>query len=390
MRGRIAETQPGPSVVKSQEPYEVNGRPGVPAHANEPEPRSVADPLAALADELDGRDAANPLQVLSYELDGPSRPVARAAPTPTGFPADPGVPPGHRRAGRRRLQMTLAALLALACAAAAVATIRAFVASSRDQFPGVIQPTQAISLDFSEPGYLSSVRPSPGDHVRAGEVLARLNPVGAHALKLAAQAATAAVASAEQQLAVAEHSVTGLPAVRLAGVVRAKAELATDQARVAQAKSVLDQAAIRSPVNGVVTDVSGAVGDLVGPSGVQIDGIGQPTQPTQAPILSLFAPASRRTAATNRDTASPLIQLAAGPTEMAAQVPESAVRAMRPGREAKVTVLALGASFRARLLRVVPDPVQANGGVTYEVLFVLQQPNPQVLPGMSADVTLSR
>ena len=75
---------------------------------------------------------------------------------------------------------------------------------------------------------------------------------------------------------------------------------------------------------------------------------------------------------------------------MDAQVPESAVGQMSPGRQATVTVPALGASFAARLLRVVPDPVQANGNVSYEVLFVLQHPSPHVLPGMSADVTVGR
>ena len=42
---------------------------------------------------------------------------------------------------------------------------------------------------------------------------------------------------------------------------------------------------------------------------------------------------------------------------------------MRPGRRATVTVPALGASLSARLLRVVPDPVQTVGGVSYGVLF---------------------
>ena len=254
----------------------------------------------------------------------------------------------------------------------------------------MIEPTQAVSLDFSEPGYLSSLGVHPGDRVRAGEILARLDVVGAHAVEMAAQAATAAIAADEQDLAVVEQAFISPPAEKLVSVQRAKATVASDQARLAQARGVLDQATIRSPVNGLVVNVSGAVGDLVGADGVQTDGTAQPSQLAQTPYLSLFSQATDHSTATNRNTTNPLIQLAAGPTEMEAQVPESAVRQMRSGRQATVTVPALGASFSARLLRVVPDPVQADGHVSYEVLFILQRPSPQVLPGMSADVTVGR
>lgn len=284
-------------------------------------------------------------------------------------------------------------LLALVCAAAAVVSIRAFVAASANEFPGVIQPAQAISLDFSQIGYLADLRAFPGDHVRAGEVLGHLNLVGSHALHLAAQAATAAVAAAQQDLAVAEQTVTEPPVVRLAAIRRATAAAAADQARVAQANAILEQATMRSPVNGLVVNVNGTTGDLVGPDGVQIDGTGQPSQPAQlaqTPSVSPFSSAARHSTTADRSLAGPLIQLAAGPTEMAAQVPESAVNGMRTGRRATVTVPALGASFSARLLRVVPDPVQVNGDVSYEVLFMLQRPSTRVLPGMSADVSLGK
>ncbi len=357
-----------------EESTQTNGRPAVAAHPDVREPPSSPDPLSMLSNELEQLD----------------RPMRVALPDETGSSADTAWPPTPRRPRRRRVQVTSTVVLALVCAGAAVVSIRAFVAASPEGFPGVLQPAQAISLNFSELGYLSSLRAHPGDRVRAGEILARLNPVGAHALALEAQAATAAVAADQQDLVVAEQAVIGPPAVRLAGVRRAKAQLAADQARVAQPRAILDQAAIRSPVNGLVVNVSGAMGELVGPNGVQIDGTDQPQPVTQAPSLSLFSPASRQTVVANRNTTSPLIQVAAGPTEMQAQVPESAVGGMRYGRAATVTVPALRASFRARLLRVVPDPAQTSGDVSYEVVFVLQHPSPQALPGMSANVTLGR
>lgn len=388
MRGGIGDTRDDSVLVESTNEASRSSpltRPSDERHA-----RNGADPLAALSDELEERQATDPAPALSLELDEANPPVRPAAATANGSLAEPVAPPAHRGADRGRLQIVSAAMLALACAAAAVVTVRAFVAASGDDFPGVIQPSQTISLDFSEGGYLSSVSVHPGDHVRPGEILARMNPVGAHALKLAGQAADAAVAADEQQLTVAQHAVTGVPAVRLATVRRARAQLAADQARVAQVKAMLDQGVIRSPVDGVVTDVSGAVGELVGPTGVQTDGTDQSSQLAQTPSVSLFSQAFRHPAAAARNAASTLIQLAAGPTEMGAQVPESAVRGMRTGRQATVTVPALGARFSARLLRVVPDPVQANGDVSYEVLFVVQRPSPRILPGMSADVTLGR
>jgi multidrug efflux pump subunit AcrA (membrane-fusion protein) len=286
--------------------------------------------------------------------------------------------------------MMFAALLALVCIAAAVISIRTFVLASSNRFAGVIQPAQSISLDFSAVGHLSILTVHPGDHVRAGEILARADLVGTSAVDLAAQAANAAVLADQQDLAVAKQDFTVLPVVRLARIRRAAAQLAADQARLAEARAVLDQATIRSPASGLVVNVNGAVGDLVGPDGVQIDGSAQPPQMAQTPDVSLFPQASQHSAQTTRDGTDPLIQVAAGPTEVAAQVPESAMRQMRPGQRATVTVPALGASFAARLVRVVPDPVQVNGDVSYQVMFVLQRPSLQVLPGMSADVILPR
>lgn len=360
--------------AEPEEPRQPNGRSGLASQPGERELPSTPDPLAMLSDELEQLD----------------RPMRVALPDETGSSADTAWLPAPRRPRRRRVQVTSTVVLALVCAGAAVVSVRAFVAASSRGFPGVLQPAQAISLNFSELGYLSSLRAHPGDRVRAGEILARLNPVGARALTLEAQAAAAAVAADQQDLVVARQAVIGSPAARLAGVRRATAQLAADQARVAQPRAILDQAAIRSPVNGLVVNVSGATGELVGPNGVQMDGTDQPQPVTQTPSLSLFSPASRQTVATNRNITSPLIQVAAGPTEMQAQVPESAVRGMRYGRVATVTVPALRARFRARLLRVVPDPVQTNAGVSYEVVFVLLHPSPQVLPGMSANVTLGR
>lgn len=316
--------------------------------------------------------------------------LSPVAPAPDRSQPPPPASRPHPSRGRR-LQLTVSVLLALIAIAAAVLSIRAFVGASANQYPGVIQPTQAISLNFSQVGYLSSLTAQPGDHVRAGQVLARLGVIGARAIGLTAQAAAAAVVADKQDLTVAEQAVNSLPAVKLAGVRRAKAHLAADEARLAQAQLALDQSTITAPASGLILSVNGAVGDLVGPNGLQIDGSSQPSQlAQQIPTVSPFSQAPQHSTTANHVSNGPLIQLAAGSPEMAAQVPESAMKDMRPGRQATVDVPALGSSFGARLVRVVPAPVQQNGQVYYQVLFALQRPSGQVLPGMSADVTLGR
>jgi multidrug efflux pump subunit AcrA (membrane-fusion protein) len=334
--------------------------------------------------ELNGSGSAESDRLKESNGSTPSFAPIGSASVARPVSSSPGGPARHR--GR---QMTLTVLLALACAAGAVLSVRAFVLTSTNRFPAVIQPTQALSLDFPELGHLSSLSVRPGDHVRVGEILARLDPVGAHAEVLAATAAVAAVAADRETLTATRQDVTAQAAVEQASVARAKARLAADQARLAQAQLALEQATIRSPVNGLVMNVSGEVGDLVGPVGVQMAGSAQPIV-AQTPAFSPFPQASQRSATATRGATTPLIQLAAGPIRVEAQVSESAVGGLRPGRRATVTVPALGASLGARLLRVVPDPVQTAGGVSYGVLFNLLRPSPQVLPGMSADVTLGR
>ncbi len=339
--------------------------------------------------ELHAPDLAKPGR-LKWS-NGSARPVAPDATAPAAARVFPAIP----RLGPRGRRLALVAVLALACVVAAVLSVRMFILASADRFSAVIQPTQALSLDFPELGHLSSLSVSPGDHVRAGEILAHLDPIEVNADVLAAVEATVAV---DQQALTAANQAASTTAPQFnaqaaqdqAQVYRAKAQLSADQARLAQVQVVLAQATIRSPVNGVVTNVSGAVGELVGPVGVQTTGSAQPPLLAQTPGFSLFPPASQRSATANRGTTSPLIRLAAGPTQVQAQVPESAVGHMRPGRRATVTVPALGASFAAVLLRVVPDPVQADGGVSYKVLFVLRKSSSRLLPGMSADVTLGR
>ena len=320
----------------------------------------------------------------------PSTPAEPNASTPPAPPTAPS-PPSHRPPRGR--QIALATVLAIACVAAAVLSVRAFVLASTNRFAGVIQPAQSVSLNFAEIGHLSVLNVSPGDHVKAGQVLARLDPLGAHAAALAASAAQAATAADQEALTAEHQNATAPAAVKQARVGRTMAQLVADRAQLAQIRVALGEAAIRSPVNGMVTNVSGAVGDLVGPVGVQgASGGSQPPQPaqTQAPSVSLFSQTPQRSATASRDTAAPLIQLAAGPMQAEAQLPESAVKQLRPGRGATVTVPALGTRSSARLLRVLPDPVQIDGNVSYGVLFSLRRTSAQVLPGMSADVTLDR
>jgi macrolide-specific efflux system membrane fusion protein len=318
-----------------------------------------------------------------------SAPEAPALP-PEPAPADPHPVFEQRpRSGARRGIAT--AVLAVACIAAAALTLHLLLAS-QDDFPAVIQPGQLISLNFPRAGSLTALAVNPGDHVTAGQVLARLNASSDAAAVSSAQAAVGtdkqelAAARAQAAAAAARAKAGGQPGSAPVDVGLASARLTQDNALLAQAQLALGQDTIRSPIAGIVVSVGGAVGDLVGPDGVQSSGGAAPIT-TQSSHFSLF-PQSPSSPTGVRPTTNALVEVAGGPVQAEAQIPESAIAGLRPGRRAIVSVPALGTRYGAQLLRVVPNPVQVDSTVSYEALFALSGATSSLLPGMSADLAL--
>jgi RND family efflux transporter MFP subunit len=255
----------------------------------------------------------------------------------------------------RRLALSAAALLALACgerarspapaaAAPAAAPLRPAAArlvepervrhASRIASTGTLKARQSSPLAMSVPGTLLRVAVKRGQEVREGTLLASLDDAVAAAARRQAEAA---VAAARAQLALAEDGLARAKRIRDAEGVseaqlfeaRSRRDLAA--AGLAAAEAQLEQAAVhlahhhlRAPFAGVVTRVPDGVGITVAPG---------------VPVVSL---ASTR-------------QLVLDTTLTQAEAAE-----IRPGAKVSVTVPATGARTADATVEVVVPAVDAE------------------------------
>ncbi|NUP53593.1 MAG: biotin/lipoyl-binding protein [Catenulispora sp.] len=196
----------------------------------------------------------------------------------------------------------------------------------------------------------------------------------------------AILTAAEQKVSAAAQPLTA------AVIAQDKARLATAQAQVATDEQAVRNATLTAPADGVVADTRGAVGDLAGPEGVHAYGgpAAQPgTQADQQPGFQLFVPNSNGGTGTGPTSAyQPLLTLYAGPLNVTAQVPEQNMAAVHSGAHAKLNVTATGTSAVGTIGEVTLDPARVPGTTTYyDVLITLDSP-PQLLAGMTVDVSL--
>ncbi len=127
---------------------------------------------------------------------------------------------------------------------------------------GYTQPSAEIHVAFPETGVLREVNVVEGESVARGQVLARLDT--------AVLEAEAEMARAQEELAT--RRLKTLEGIGESGRVspdelaRARAEAAIEQARVKRVLAQIDNRVLRSPVDGVVTEVRREVGESVGPA----------------------------------------------------------------------------------------------------------------------------
>ncbi len=149
------------------------------------------------------------------------------------------------------------------------------------RYSAVIEPETRLDLAFRAGGYVASLatvggRPiEDGDRVTAGSVLATVKPEDYQARVGQAQSqladATAARAAATQALARAE-ALYAARSLTKPELDQAKAAVESIEAKIAGARSLVDQAqlskddtALRTPMSGVVLKRLVEVGSLVGP-----------------------------------------------------------------------------------------------------------------------------
>ena len=120
---------------------------------------------------------------------------------------------------------------------------------------GTITPKRQEDLSFAVSGEVTSVRVEAGDHVKKGEVLARLD---SSTLLAKRNAARSSVEAAETQLEEDEDDASD------SQLAADEASLAAARAQLAEAQKSLEDATLRSPIKGTVSAVNLSVGEQAG------------------------------------------------------------------------------------------------------------------------------
>jgi len=195
-----------------------------------------------------------------------------------------GSPTARKVHGRK--QMAFGALVAVAALTAAAITLHNLYFGPASTFAGAIEPARQIDLNFTQAGVLASVAVHPGDHVKAGQVLATEDQsVAQHQL----DAANATLTADQVNLTFLQNpSLNGAQRQQLGlEVQKAQADLAAAQQGVADASSVAAasiaaaQGAVRSAQAVLTADKQQFASACPG-------GVTPPSDPSVTGAVSLF------------------------------------------------------------------------------------------------------
>lgn len=232
---------------------------------------------------------------------------------------------------------------------------------------GTLQPLVSANVGSTVSGPVTEVLVDFNSQVRAGQVLARLDPTPFQQRIVQAQAS---LAQQQAQLAVAESDYQryvllqqrGFASAQLMAQQRAardtaRAAVSQAAAQVAAARTDLDRSVIRSPIDGVVVDR-------------QVN-VGQPV-------------ASSLQAATLFVIAQDLSRLQANIT-----VDEADIGEVQEGQAVRFTVDAFpDREFEGRVSQVRQQGVAESGVVSYTVVVEADNPGRSLLPGMTANAEI--
>ncbi|HRP10493.1 MAG TPA: efflux RND transporter periplasmic adaptor subunit [Terricaulis sp.] len=232
---------------------------------------------------------------------------------------------------------------------------------------GTLQPLVSANVGSTVSGPVRDVLVDFNSQVRAGQVLARLDPTPFQQRIVQAQAS---LAQAQAQAAVADSDYQryvllqqrGFASEQLMAQQRAardtaRAAVAQAAAQVATARTDLERSVITSPIDGVVVDRQVNVGQSVAAS-------------LQAPTLFIIA--------------QDLSRLQANIT-----VDEADIGEVREGMDVRFTVDAFpDRQFEGRVSQVRQQGVAESGVVSYTVVVEADNPGRQLLPGMTANAEI--
>jgi HlyD family secretion protein len=244
---------------------------------------------------------------------------------------------------------------------------------------GTLNPVKSSAMGFKNDDTIIAINVGPGDHVKAGQVLAEQDPTS---LKTALQQAQSAV---EQDLISVQSAELNLESNRItlerqqklyeAGAIpasdldaaqnnykkselelaTAKAKLANDQIKVDQARSDLSGAILVAPFDGIIGEVNGQVG--------QINGINSST--------------------------STLLNILSEDLQISALINEADISQVKVGQDVQFTTTSLNnKTFSGQVLRITPQAQTVSNIQYYPVLISCNDPEHQLLAGMSVSVNI--
>jgi membrane fusion protein, macrolide-specific efflux system len=290
---------------------------------------------------------------------------------------------------------------------------------------GTIESAETAGASFTTSGTVTDVLVEVGDHVRQGQILAKVDDAGAQAdfESAAANASSAAagvtsaqagvsssqsgitsaqatlsaaqenlrelrqsgeatdaqiaeaeaqVASARSQLQQAQASVTSANAQ----VAQAQASLTSANAQVEQAQESLSDAVLRAPIGGTVVEVNGTVGQSSSTTGASSD-----------------ATSETDTSSTSSDTSGFIVISQTNHLQVAANFSETDTVQIRVGQRATVTLNALpDVQLEGRVTAIEETSTTVNQVVNYGVTIELQDVPRAVRVGQTvvAEVTTGR
>ena len=249
------------------------------------------------------------------------------------------------------------------------------------QSTGQVKPVTEVEVGAQVSGRVVKVNVDFNDEVKAGDVLAEIDPtlfsaqIDSSAAQLAAANAAVTRAGANvdtaktrldrtRQLTAAGvgsqadlDAAQGAYDVAVADVSSAKAQVAQIGAQLRSSKTNLDYTRIISPINGVVINRTIDPGQTVAAS-------------FQAPVLFNLAQDLRR-------------------MRVFADIDEADVGRLKEGMGADITVDAFAAeTFGGKVSQVRYSPVTTAGVVTYSAVIDVDNPALKLRPGMTATVSI--
>lgn len=244
---------------------------------------------------------------------------------------------------------------------------------------GHLDASARVQVSSKIAGHLAEIKVAPGDTVKRGQLLARLDDraseIGVRSAGSTLQASVWRVAEAktahESALAELERvqrlAARGLASATDVDNAKAVASRAEAQLKAASAeKSVADD-------NVAAAKFGRNLGDIVAP----IDGIvlvgpenpGAPVAPERGPLFVVAAPLSKM--------------------RIDADVSEADIGDLQVGQSATFEVQAFGGRrWNARIERIGLEPKRDGAVVAYPVLLSADNPDGKLLPGMTAAVSV--